>query len=91
MVKRTKIQTETLPTPDLPLARRAGLAITGSKAGVAELVDAHDSKSCSARSVGSIPTTRTSHVAIECSIPPQSNLVGPASRLFGELGGFAGW
>ena len=28
-------------------------------AGVAELVDAHDSKSCSARSVGSIPSTGT--------------------------------
>lgn len=28
-------------------------------AGVAELVDAHDSKSCSARSVGSSPTTGT--------------------------------
>jgi hypothetical protein len=26
---------------------------------VAELVDAHDSKSCSARSVGSIPSTGT--------------------------------
>ncbi len=31
------------------------LALT--HAGVAELVDAHDSKSCSARSVGSIPNS----------------------------------
>jgi hypothetical protein len=30
------------------------------RARVAELVDAHDSKSCSARSVGSIPSTGTS-------------------------------
>jgi len=30
-----------------------------SAAGVVELVDAHDSKSCSARSVGSSPTTGT--------------------------------
>jgi hypothetical protein len=36
-----------------------GARYKGRQAGVAELVDAHDSKSCSARSVGSIPTTRT--------------------------------
>jgi hypothetical protein len=29
---------------------------------VAELVDAHDSKSCSARSVGSIPSTGTTNI-----------------------------
>ena len=34
-------------------------AIGGHKAGVVELVDARDSKSRSARSVGSIPTART--------------------------------
>ncbi len=36
-----------------------GVAINGASAGVVELVDAPDSKSGSARSVGSIPTTRT--------------------------------
>jgi hypothetical protein len=33
------------------------------QARVAELVDAHDSKSCSARSVGSIPSTGTNAFA----------------------------
>jgi hypothetical protein len=41
------------------LAAAAGNAIGDADAGVVELVDAPDSKSGSARSVGSIPTSRT--------------------------------
>ena len=41
------------------LASGADTGITGANAGVVELVDAPDSKSGSARSVGSIPTART--------------------------------
>jgi hypothetical protein len=38
---------------------------TARDARVAELVDAHDSKSCSARSGGSIPSTGTSKKRLE--------------------------
>ena len=39
--------------------RKGSPAMIAPPARVAELVDAHDSKSCSARSVGSIPSTGT--------------------------------
>jgi hypothetical protein len=45
----------------------AGSYITGH-ARVAELVDAHDSKSCSARSGGSIPSTGTTKLLHCCSL-----------------------
>ena len=44
----------------MTVAEFNGAAIDDADAGVVELVDAPDSKSGSARSVGSIPTTRTS-------------------------------
>jgi hypothetical protein len=46
------------------LATAAGNAIGDADAGVVELVDAPDSKSGSARSVGSIPTTRTTFLQV---------------------------
>ena len=45
--------------------RRASVIDVASQARVAELVDAHDSKSCSARSGGSIPSTGTTIVTTE--------------------------
>ncbi len=39
-------------------------------AGVAELADAHDSKSCSLRSVGSIPTTGTNEYTYDAMPTP---------------------
>jgi hypothetical protein len=39
-----------------------------AQARVAELVDAHDSKSCSARSGGSIPSTGTTKAFHICSL-----------------------
>src|SRR5215470_12617208 len=52
-------------TADLVLQRIAAAAIEALQAGVAELVDARDSKSRSARSVGSIPSTGTiNHFAV---------------------------
>jgi hypothetical protein len=40
---------------------------------VAELVDAHDSKSCSARSGGSIPSTGTRHPTGCSSVPKMAH------------------
>ena len=48
----------------MTVAEFNGVAIDDADAGVVELVDAPDSKSGSARSVGSIPTTRTIHLPV---------------------------
>lgn len=55
---------------------------------VAELVDAHDSKSCSARSGGSIPSTGTN----KSTVPGSDGKLGNSETLiaFG-LGGIAYW
>lgn len=45
------------------------------QARVAELVDAHDSKSCSARSVGSIPSTGTNALFLFCCLNVRSLLM----------------
>ena len=50
------------------LASDASPGISGADAGVVELVDAPDSKSGSARSVGSIPTARTRGYLILCCL-----------------------
>ena len=53
-----------MPHADFRLDARAGFCHLRrtSRAGVVKLVDAPDSKSGSARSVGSIPTTRTTGI-----------------------------
>ena len=54
--------------------QRASARIGGKCAGVVELVDAPDSKSGSERSVGSIPTTRTTFNLQVNRRPKSSNL-----------------
>lgn len=54
--------------------QRASARIGGKCAGVVELVDAPDSKSGSERSVGSIPTTRTTFNLKVNRRPKSSNL-----------------
>ena len=54
------------------------MSITVGSAGVVELVDALDSKSCSERSAGSTPATRTTFTVYE---PGRPKPVGPALRL----------
>ena len=48
-----------MPVANCQLIARLCFAISTSDAGVVELVDALDSKSCSERSAGSIPAART--------------------------------
>src|SRR5579884_4161422 len=56
-----RMEARRLSRPPLrfPFAAADGRIYRDAKARVAELVDAHDSKSCSARSGGSIPSTGT--------------------------------
>ena len=46
-------------------SRYSILLLSSPFARMAELVDAHDSNSCSARSVGSIPTSGTKRESVE--------------------------
>jgi hypothetical protein len=50
------------------------------QARVAELVDAHDSKSCSARSGGSIPSTGTSLRCFAATAGRPAGIVGGAAK-----------
>ena len=62
----------------LVLQRNASAAIDCLQAGVAELVDARDSKSRSARSVGSIPSTGTSLRCFTTRSPDEAQANAPA-------------
>ena len=53
------------------------LLLSSPFARMAELVDAHDSNSCSARSVGSIPTSGTNNKRAA----PQGGFFGPKKNL----------
>ena len=87
-VGRAPLATEALAIGPLATALRDGLderprvmASRPYRAGVVELVDAPDSKSGSARSVGSTPTTRTTTVRdSQSSLGPTSDVTGIVSH-----------